>query len=68
MDVGRRNGGESMKQQTFSDIEYSGRKRKTKREKFLDKMDEIIPWGEWVAYIVVNILKENGKDLMAVFS
>jgi IS5 family transposase len=40
-----------MKQQTFSDIEYSGRKRKTKREEFLEIMDEIIPWEEWVALI-----------------
>ena len=40
-----------MKQQTFSDIEYSARKRKTHREKFLDAMDEIIPWEEWVALI-----------------
>ncbi len=41
-----------MNQQTFSDIEYSGRKRKTKREEFLEIMDEIIPWEEWIAYIV----------------
>ena len=40
-----------MKQQTFSDLEYSNRKRKTKREEFLDSMDEIIPWNDWVALI-----------------
>ena len=40
-----------MKQQTFSDLEYSGRKRKTKREEFLEIMDEIIPWDEWVDII-----------------
>lgn len=39
------------KQQSFTDIEYSNRKRKTKREEFLDIMDEIIPWGEWVDFI-----------------
>lgn len=33
-----------MKQQTISDVEYSARKRKTKREEF-------IPLEEWVAYI-----------------
>ena len=32
-----------MSQLTFSDLEYSMRKRKTKREGFLDIMDEIIP-------------------------
>ena len=41
-----------MKRPSLSDIEYSMRKRKTKREEFLRIMDEIIPWGEWVAHIV----------------
>lgn len=41
-----------MSQQSFSDIEYSKRKRKTKREEFLETMDEIIPWEEWVAFIM----------------
>lgn len=40
-----------MKQQTLSDIEYSNRKRKTKREIFLESMEEIIPWESWVEMI-----------------
>ena len=40
-----------MKQQTFSDIEYSNRKRKTKREEFLESMDGIIPWEYWASII-----------------
>lgn len=40
-----------MVQQSFSDMEYSLRKRTTKREEFLDIMDEIIPWEEWVDLI-----------------
>lgn len=40
-----------MKQQTFSDFEYSNRKRKTRREEFLEIMEEIIPWDEWVSVI-----------------
>ena len=40
-----------MSQQSFSDMEYSLRKRTTKREEFLDIMDEIIPWDEWVDLI-----------------
>ena len=40
-----------MKQQTFSDIEYSNRRKKTKRDEFLEIMNEIIPWDEWVALI-----------------
>ena len=40
-----------MRQQSFSDIEYSMRKKITKREEFLNIMEEIIPWDEWVEYI-----------------
>ena len=40
-----------MKQQTFSDFEYSNRRRKTKREEFLDSMNEIILWDHWVEII-----------------
>ena len=40
-----------MKQGTLNDIEYSGRKKKTRREEFLEIMDEIIPWDEWVSVI-----------------
>jgi transposase, IS5 family len=38
-------------QVSFTDMEYSGRKRKTKREEFLEMMDEIIPWNEWVKIV-----------------
>lgn len=40
-----------MHQQTFTDLEYSNRKRITKRERFLDAMDEIIPWSHWIGLI-----------------
>lgn len=41
-----------MKEQiTFTDCEYSMRKRKTKRDEFLACMDEITPWDEFVALI-----------------
>lgn len=40
-----------MNQQSFSDIEYSMRKKTTMREEFLDVMEEFIPWDEWVEYI-----------------
>jgi IS5 family transposase len=33
-----------MKQQTFSDMEYANRRKKTKRDEFLEIMEEIIPW------------------------
>ena len=40
-----------MSQMTFSDFEYSNCKKKTKREEFLDVVEEVIPWDEWVAII-----------------
>ena len=43
-----------MKQQSLSDIEYSNRKKKTKREEFLDSMDQIIPWEHWIDLIKVH--------------
>lgn len=41
-------------QQTLSDIEYSNRKRKSKREEFLESMDQIIPWDHWINLIRVH--------------
>ena len=41
-----------MKQESFSDMEDRCRKKKTKREEFLEIMDEIIPWEEWVSLVV----------------
>jgi len=40
-----------MSQLSFSDEEYSGRKRITKREEFLKTMNEIIPCTKWVEKI-----------------
>lgn len=41
-----------MSQQSFADMEYANRKRKTKRDEFLEMMEELIPWDEWAAVIV----------------
>jgi len=38
-------------QQTFSDMEYKGRPRQTRKETFLEQMEAIIPWTEWVKVI-----------------
>lgn len=36
---------------TFADIEYENRKKKTKRENFLDEMDKTVPWASLIAVI-----------------
>ena len=33
-----------MSQLTFAEAEYANKKQKTHREKFLEKLDSIIPW------------------------
>lgn len=40
-----------MKQQTFSDLEYANRREKTRRESFLETMNDQIPWEEWLDLI-----------------
>jgi IS5 family transposase len=39
------------KQMSFTEIEYSKRKRITKKEEFLTMMNEIIDWNEWTSII-----------------
>jgi IS5 family transposase len=48
-----------MKQQTLSDMEYSNRKKRTKREEFLEIMEDIIPWDEWTN--IVEPVYPTGK-------
>lgn len=38
-------------QMSFSDSEFAGKKKTTRREKFLARMEEIIPWSKLVAVI-----------------
>ena len=35
-----------MGQRTFADVDYESKKRKTRREVFLERMDRLIPWEE----------------------
>lgn len=36
---------------SFTDIEYTNRRTKTRKELFLEKMDQVIPWDEWEALV-----------------
>jgi hypothetical protein len=35
-----------MAQLTFAEVEYATKKRKTRREVFLEKMETLIPWKQ----------------------
>ena len=54
-----------MDQPTFADLEYEGKKRKTRREVFLERMDGLIPWGELEERIMPELqipkLRERGR-------
>jgi IS5 family transposase len=41
----------SMKQTSFASLEYAGKKRKTRREKFLGEMERVVPWKALLALI-----------------
>lgn len=54
-------------QLNFTDIEYTNRRRKTKREEFLDKMDAWVPWKEWVSIIEpVYFSNERGRPAQPI--
>ena len=38
-------------QPNFTDIEYGNRRRVSRRERFLETMDAMIPWGSWVGVV-----------------
>jgi IS5 family transposase len=40
-----------MKQATFADLVYDGKKKQTRREKFLAEMNQVVPWSRWLALI-----------------
>lgn len=43
-----------MDQLSFADLEYENKKRKTRRERFLDRMDSLIPWA-----LLIKLLRRH---------
>ena len=52
-----------MKQQaSFADLEYSARRKPTRREKFLTDLDRLVPWSQLVALIEPHYYRgERGR-------
>ena len=40
-----------MKQTSFASLEYAGKKRRTRRAKFLAEMERVVPWPQLIALI-----------------
>ncbi len=38
-----------MKQMTFADAEYAGKRKQTRKELFLIEMDQVVPWKGLIA-------------------
>jgi transposase, IS5 family len=50
-----------MSQLTFAEAEYANKKRKTRREKFLEKMDELMPWARLEKKIARYYVKSGNQ-------
>jgi IS5 family transposase len=54
-----------MKTMSFASLAYDGKKKKTRREKFLEEMDQVIPWAEIIKVIEEYYPKAgNGRQPM----
>ena len=40
-----------MSQMSFGDAEYRGKRKQTRREKFLAEMEQVVPWDSLLALI-----------------
>ena len=51
-----------MDQSTFADLEYQGKKRKTRRELFLERMDGLVPWQLLETASALSTPRPEGGD------
>ena len=49
-----------MKQMTFADVEYAGKRKQTRKELFLIEMDRVVPWKGLIALIEPHYPKGEG--------
>lgn len=49
-----------MKQMTFADAEYAGKRKQTRKELFLIEMDQVVPWKGLIALIEPHYPKGEG--------
>lgn len=50
-----------MKQMSFADAEYAGKRKQTRRERFLIEMDQVVPWKGLIALIEPHYPKGEGR-------
>jgi transposase, IS5 family len=50
-----------MDQRSFSELEFDHKKRKTRRERFLEKLEEVVPWKKLEATVSRHYAKASTK-------
>lgn len=54
-------------QMSFAQAEYAGKKKTTRREKFLAEMNQVVPWGRLVGVIEPHYPKgERGRPPIGI--
>jgi IS5 family transposase len=48
-------------QKSFSDLEFAAKKKQTRRERFLEEIGALVPWGELIAAIAPFYPKGEGR-------
>ena len=55
------------KQMSFAQAEYAGKKRRTRREKFLSEMEKVVPWARLVSVVEPHYPKgERGRPPVGI--
>ena len=49
-----------MSQMSFGDAEYAGKRKKTRREVFLEEMDQVVPWKSLLS-LIARVYPEAGR-------
>lgn len=49
-----------MSQMSFSNFEYAGKRKQTRRERFLAEMDQVVPWAGLLGLIEPFYPKADG--------
>jgi IS5 family transposase len=48
-------------QKTFSELEYTGKKKQTRRDRFLADLEQLVPWAQMAAQVAPFYSDTTGK-------
>ncbi|MBM1212584.1 IS5/IS1182 family transposase, partial [Pseudomonas syringae] len=48
-------------QKTFSELEYTGKKKQTRRDRFLADLEQLVPWAQLEAQVAPFYSNTAGK-------